>query len=121
MTARRTSIEAYHAIKEGGLLSYRRMQIYEVLYEHGPLTANEIFRMIIGKSSINQANVPARLNEMREMGCVEELGEKQCSVTNNNVILWDVTGRIPIRIEKKKRDVCQHCNGTGYEPQIRLF
>lgn len=101
MTARETSIEVYHRMEVDGLLSPRRWEIWKVLFHQGPLTANEIFRVVYGNSSINQANVPARLNEMREMGCVKEAGERACSVTGNTVILWDVTAKLP---QKERAD-----------------
>lgn len=109
---RTTSIESYNKIREGSLLSERRLQVYEVLFEHGPMTANELFRILMGKTTITQSNIHARLNEMREMGCVREIGKRECSVTNNKVILWDVTDSLPEKLKEKNED-CPHCDGTG--------
>lgn len=99
---RHTSKEAYRTIKENGLLSEKRLQIYEILYNHGPLTYNEIFKILQGHSNIASANIGARLNEMKKMGCIIECGIKSCSVTGMNVILWDVTDKLPRKkIEEK--------------------
>lgn len=40
---RNTSVEAYHKIKEEGLIGKRQMQVYEILFEHGPLTNSEVW------------------------------------------------------------------------------
>lgn len=123
---RETSIEAYNEIKSSGVLSARRWEIYDCLFRHGPLTANEIFRRIMGRSGINQANVPARLNELVKMGAVKETGKRDCSVTNVVVLEFDVTSKIPSVLEKKLtkkqkvesivkdlREFCRKNNITG--------
>lgn len=120
---RNTSIEVYHRIKDEGLLSRKRQEIYEVLFEQGPLTGNEIFKRIKGVSHIVHANIHSRLNEMEKLGVAERIGEKICSVTGNNVDLWDVTSKLPIKFDKPKRVKCPHCDGHGYieTKQARLF
>lgn len=100
MVARGTSIRTYQEIRDRGLLSEKRLQIYSILFEKGPLTYNEIFKILQGYSPIASANIGARLNEMREMGCVVECGERICSVTGMNVILWDVTEKLPKDYQK---------------------
>ena len=42
---RQTSIDCYNKIKAEGLLSKRRLEVYEILFHHGQLTANEIVRI----------------------------------------------------------------------------
>lgn len=121
---RQTSIDVYNNIKENGLLSERRMQVYCVLYEKGPLTATQIANFLpFKKSSSVGANVHARLGELRSMAAVREIGEGICPETGNTVILWDVTDKLPIKLEKPKRYKCKHCNGKGYftETQMRLL
>lgn len=95
MPVRRTSVEAYREIEAQGLLSPKRWEIYCILYQYGPLTANEVFRRLQGSSRINQANIATRLHEMREMGCVYEVRQRPCSVTGMEVIEWDVTDNLP--------------------------
>lgn len=118
---RQTSIDVYRKIKEQGLLVGRRMMVYEALYKIGPATTNELFKYIHGTTTINQPNIHARLAELREMGCVMELGTVVCSVTKNKVIQFDVTDKIPIKIKKTKRIKCPHCSGKGYQEQGTLL
>lgn len=107
-TIRRTSVEAYHKIRTQELLSPVRFKIYGWLFQNGPATANEIFQGVFGEQRKTNANVCARLNEMREMGVVSEIGERICRVTKQNVILWDVTDRLPKKLEKKpKRTIAE--------------
>lgn len=123
---RRTSIEAYNNIKENGLLSERRWQVYSVLFDIGPATGGEVFKEMkkrYGMLVPTNSNTTTRLGELRNCGVVEELGERECSVSGQRVILWDVTDRLPTKLEKPKKIKCPHCDGKGYvvEQQTRLF
>lgn len=100
---RRTSIAIYREIEDNGLLSARRWQIYQILFKHGPLTANEAFQYLareIGHGFRFDSNTRARFTELRECGAAYEVGEKVCSVTGVNTILWDVTDKLPRKVEK---------------------
>lgn len=106
MGVRSTSIEAYNYIKENGLLSKRRLEIYEILFTKGPLTAGEIGRAMPNyRAAVSTAdrNIHARLAELRDMLAIQELGTKICEVTGMEVILWDVTDRIPVKLEKEAK------------------
>lgn len=123
---RQTSISAYNAIKENGLLSKRRWEVYDILFRFGPLTANEAFKKIAtetGKSSSSFLSVSnARFTELRRNGLLVEAGERSCSITGVRVIEWDVTDKLPVKFEKPKKTKCKHCNGTGtiIEQQARF-
>jgi hypothetical protein len=82
---RETSNAAYQAIKASGLLSSRREQAYDITYEHGPGTAGELRK----KSGVD--GLWKRLTELRDMGLVYEVQERQCAVTDKVVIEWDTT------------------------------
>lgn len=97
---RETSAEAYRTIKENGLLSERRLQVYDYLYQHGPCTANELVNRAGKRSTLGNQNVVTRLGELRAMGVVKELGTRQCEVTGMRVIVWDVTRELPKKLEK---------------------
>ncbi len=112
MTVRETSIEAYHKIAP--LLPQKRRDVYLALAEFGPCTANELFRKWKLRNSVVQANFHARLGELRDQGCVEELSERQCEVTGETVTVWAVTLNTPVKLDKPKRIKCKHCNGKGY-------
>lgn len=103
MQHRQTSIEALHRIRTQGLLSKRRFEIYDVLYQCGPATATEIAVNMSGyKSPSKGNNVHARLCEMRERGVVTEVGERRCGISGLNVILWDVTSKLPTQPQENR-------------------
>lgn len=106
---RETSIEAYNTIRDQGMLSRRRWQTYDGLYKHGPCTGNELIKKIINEDSgyhafRTQTNILTRLGELRDMGCVKELGETTCSITKMKVILWDVTGVLPKKLTREIKE-----------------
>lgn len=101
---RKTSIEVYHRIKSEGLLSKKRMEIYDILYLYGDQTSAEVNEKLIRGKQINGLSQSrARFTELREMGAIEELGTKTCSVTGNTAILWSTTNTIPNKIKKETR------------------
>ncbi len=97
---RETSRMAYNFIKERGLLSKRRFQVYELVYTFGPLTMNQLLEkanMMYGNK--NSGVYSTRLSELRDVGCLQELGTTICPISKRKVILWDVTEKLP---QKKK-------------------
>lgn len=75
------------------------------------------------RKSIVDSQVRARLNELREIGVAQEVGKRECRVTHQNVILWDVTRSLPLKLERPRKKKCHHCHGRGYtmEVQAKLF
>jgi hypothetical protein len=123
---RQTSIEAYNLIRDNGLLSKRRWEVYDILFHHGPMTANETFAKLYRNNlgPFNAAsNSAARFSELRNCGVVYEVRERQCTITGMKAIEWDVTDRLPVKFEKPTRVKCKYCNGTGLikESQGRLL
>lgn len=94
--ARETSIQVYNEIKQKGLLSPKRMEIYECIYLHGRMTASEVFQKLGLKT-----NQSGRFTELREIGCLSEYGTKICSVTSNTAIVWEVTNNLPTELPKQ--------------------
>lgn len=95
------SIKAYKAALKSGLIKGKRKLVYDMLYQYGPLTTNELLqKMTISKN--NNHNVHTRLSELRSMGAVAEVGTKKCSITNMTVILWDVTQNLPTKLQTRK-------------------
>lgn len=108
---RQTSINTFNKIKSEGLLPIRRWQVYDILYNHGPATGNELlihFRKKYGTLYGNSPVVTSRLGELRDMGVAQELGTKICSITKQKVIEWDVTDSLP-KIIKTKGEFCVYC------------
>jgi len=87
---RQTSIDAYHKISSGDLLSRARWIIYDWLFNHGPATAREVFATLR-----LQTNQSGRFTEMRDYGVLQEVGERPCHITGQTSILWDVTSFVP--------------------------
>jgi hypothetical protein len=108
---RRTSIECYNKIRDNGLLSRVRWKIYDCLYKYGPLTTRQVYKRL-GITDIG--NISSGLAAMRTRGCVDEEGEVVCEETGHTVILWDVTNRLPLKLDKPRKIKCKLCDGKGY-------
>ena len=91
MSIRQTSIDCYNQIKADGLLSKRRLEVYEAIFKNAPCSASEIFNVKNLKT-----NQSGRFTELRDLGVIYEKGIKKCSVTGKNVIEWDLTDNLPI-------------------------
>jgi hypothetical protein len=101
MNTRQTSIDCYNQIKQEGLLSKRRLEVYEALLSTAPCTSSEAIRN--AKTTFGVFGVSSRFTELRELGVIYERGEKQCSITGRNVIEWDLTDRLPVNIKKSNK------------------
>jgi len=98
---RQTSIDCYNQIKAEGLLSKRRLEVYEAILKSAPCSSGEAFsKMLTSSNVISQSR--ARFTELRELGVIYEVGVKKCSITNRNVIEWDLTDNLPFELEKNK-------------------
>jgi len=97
---RQTSIEAYNYLKTSGTLGIRQQEVYDVLFNYGPLTANEVFHHIAKSTNslkIRAYSTNTRFAELRNMSLVQEVGKVKCSQSGRNVILWDVTSNMPVK------------------------
>ena len=100
--ARNTSVEAYRAIKINGLLSERRLLVYEILYKYGPMTCSEVVQKALPYvNTPNTGWVPARLGELRKHEVISEVREGPCPTTGRNAIFWDVNSNLPKPLPKK--------------------
>jgi hypothetical protein len=95
---RSTSIEAYNTIKDNGLLSKRRWEVYDWLFHNGPSYANKVWREI--NPHANNGVVTTRFSELKAMGLVREVGETIDERSGMACILWDVTADLPRKISK---------------------
>lgn len=76
------------------------MEVYEILFKYGPMTANEILRISkISYPNTNPSSFTARLSELKKYGVIIEVGEKPDIVSNNNCYIWDLTDTLPKKIE----------------------
>lgn len=92
---RRTSIEARKTIEENGLLSKLKLETYEALFDYGPCSAGELFLKAGWQHTKNNHNISSRLGELRDLGVVYEVTERPCNITGHEVIIWDVTEKLP--------------------------
>jgi len=122
---RNTSIVVYNKIKSEGLLSKRRLEIYDIMYHNGPMTSSQAFEIINRNrkvSGISQSR--ARFTELRDMGVLEEMGTTECPITKNTVILWDVSGQLPTELVKgktkkqKKAELIEKINQLGFRDDM---
>jgi len=97
---RQTSIDCYNQIKAEGLLSKRRLQVYEAILEYAPCSSSEAIRN--ANATFGVFGVSSRFTELRDLGVIYEKGTKKCSVTGRNVIEWDLTDRLPKDIKLTK-------------------
>jgi hypothetical protein len=103
METRATSIQCYNQIKEEGLLSKRRFEVYEAIFKKAPCSSAEaMFGMLNSSNVLTQSR--ARFTELRESGVIYEKGEKKCSITGRNVIEWDLTDKLPIKFKPAKTE-----------------
>ena len=79
---RETSIDAYHEVVEEGRLAESRLEVYQTLLAHGPMTASELERVS------NNRYGHQRLSELRTRGLAAEVGKRPCQVTGRVVIVW---------------------------------
>jgi len=101
MTTRQTSIDCYNKIKQEGLLSKRRLEVYEALLYSAPCTSSEAIRN--AKTTFGVFGVSSRFTELRDLGVIYEKDIRPCMVTGRNVIEWDLTDRLPVNIKKRNK------------------
>lgn len=93
---RSTSAEVYNRIKDEGLLSKRRWQVYDVLFRRGPLTQNEACQILADETSLsNKPSVTPRFAELEARGVIHVAGKRRCEVTGELCLAYDVTACLP--------------------------
>lgn len=98
---RQTSLEAYQEIKANGLLNKRRWQVYDLLFKEGPLTIFEICEKL--EPGAFSGSFTSRVSELKRIGVVAEVGITKNKRSGKRAILWDVTDRLPEKIEKTSK------------------
>jgi hypothetical protein len=118
-----TSVEAYRIITEYGLLSSLRMEVYKIIFNHGPLSAQEAWHLAKEdpKSLIKNRRdgITQRFSELERLGVIKNSGKGICSVSGRMVIKWVVTGHRPLKLDKATRYKCATCKGKGYIEEIQ--
>lgn len=98
---RQTSLDAYNEIRESGLLSRARWEVYDALFHQGPLTRNELDGLL----APGRANPPysRRLTELEAQGVAFRGKVRPCAKTGFNCEEWDVNGNLPVKLKKAER------------------
>lgn len=99
MAIRQNSIDCYNQIKNKGLLSKRRLEVYNALFNIGrPSTTQEIF------SKLHHLRLEqTRLSELRERGVIYERQIRTCTISGHLAIEWDLTDKLPKKLDKKNK------------------
>ena len=123
---RNTSIETYKQIQNEGLLSKRRFQVYNVLYNNGPLTGAQVavrVKKLYGSWGQSET-IRNRITELRDAGVVTELNEVICPVSGRKVILWATNNNLPSKAIKKhltKNEIIEHLKRENRELRQIVF
>lgn len=106
---RHTSVEVYRQIRNEGLLSELRLEVYETVFNHGPITQGETWM----KLHRPRPSVTPRFAELQKRGVLKIVGERECASTGRKAVLWDVTDSLPVEPKKELWVKCSHCCGKG--------
>lgn len=99
-----TSIETYYAIKNSGLISEKRMKIFDIFYENPQgLTGAEVSELYRKKypTSQHSETIRNRITELVQMDVLGECGIVVCQFSKRNVMRWCCIDKMPIPLEKK--------------------
>jgi hypothetical protein len=105
MKINQNSMEAFNHIKKNGLLSDKRLKVYQIFVGNpAGLTGSEV-------SDIYKKNYPTsqhsetirnRITELRDMGVLDEVGNVICKFTKRTVMKYRVNTNIPTKLVAKK-------------------
>ena len=69
----------------------------------------------------NAVSYSGRFAELKELGVIEEVGEKINAKSNKTALLWDVTAELPRKVEKKIVPKMVVLFPTGQDESPKLF
>jgi len=101
MNTRQTSIDCYNEIKQAGLLAKRRFETFEAIFKSAPCTRQEALEHTNPLNALSLS--AARFTELRRIGVIYEKDIRPCKVTGRNVIEWDLTDRLPVKIKNPNK------------------
>ena len=90
-TTRQTSIDTYNQILAEGLLSKKRLEVFEAIMKNATCTTNEATKDLPSGSY----GIGSRTTELRKLGVIYERCVRKCKETGRNVIEWDLTDKLP--------------------------
>tara|TARA_R110002050_G_scaffold240288_2_gene376563 strand:+ start:268 stop:681 length:414 start_codon:yes stop_codon:yes gene_type:complete len=106
MNTRQTSIDCYTQIKQEGLLSKMRFEVYSALLSMGkPSTTREVYE------TMNVLKQEAtRFTELRKLGVIYEVQNRKCTITGRTSIEWDLTDKLPVDFKNTNKTKQQKKN-----------
>jgi hypothetical protein len=102
---RQTSIEAYNEIRESGVLGKLQWQVYQALYEHGPMTERELYERFF--TAYQRPSITPRLSELQAMRRIRAVEVREDHITGRHCISWDVTDEfgVPLPVKETKDQI----------------
>ena len=106
---RQTSLLAYNTMKESGVMGKLQWEVYDFIYNHGPLTQSEIHELGFVQN-YRMDSIKPRCTELKLMGLIKEsLQLVRCGVTGSMALQWDVTNKVlttrPKKTTEQKLDI----------------
>lgn len=87
MNVQQTSLFSYRKLKDAGKLSYRQVQVKELLEDtRVPLNNRQISEML--QLPIN--TITPRVKELRVLGIIEKAGIRTDAISNRAVLYWKI-------------------------------
>jgi predicted transcriptional regulator len=104
MYVRDTSIDAYNTIRDRGLLTRLHWDVYDTLYQYGPITSGECHHRLKKQRRVDIATVRARITELSDMGYVRTCGKRVCAASSIGATcyIWGVTSLKRSTFRKEK-------------------
>ena len=117
---RKTSIDAYNAIRASGLLSKMRLRVLEAIAFNDPCTSGEAFKWLMDKGEYSNplSQSRARVTELKKLGVIREFGIRKCNVSGQKTLVYELTGNGPNgkicnSTTTKKISLCLTCHKWG--------
>jgi hypothetical protein len=108
----KTSIDTFLHIKNEGLLSEKRLRVYEIFYEYGELTGAQVSEIYRSKypAAEHSETIRNRITELVQMNCVKQIGTTQCDKTKRTVHTYISTNELPSQLKKNpdKKQILLH-------------
>ena len=100
---RDTSKEIYNKIVSNGLLSKKRLQIYDIIYNLGSMTGSQVAQIYKENYNASQhsESIRNRITELTQQGVVKEVKTGDCAITGKKVLWFDVTSKLPVKIQRQ--------------------
>jgi hypothetical protein len=106
---RETSLAAYRAARDKGILSKRRYQVVWALHKLGESTCGEVYQQLcLEMAARNFQNIPPkdsynpRCAELADAGMLEEGPKRRCRTTGVECTTWKLSGFIPSKPVRRR-------------------